>query len=183
MQGTASSIKNLPNSWDKSNISLLQTFVPNPNSDSRRKKQQLFHCFQYSLLENTLLKNAYCDFPGTFAIWRVHSRKTFAANKARLSSKNAATCENRSGKIKEEKKFETLSNNLMSISERCSLLIWIKWILTINCLHHIRDLKYLLALRINSSLIKHSVQLPSVSTMITRSIYPSIHPYAMKSST
>lgn len=51
--------------------------------------------------KNTFKRNAYCDFPSTFAIWRVHSRKTFTANKSRLSGKNAATCENRSGKIKE----------------------------------------------------------------------------------
>lgn len=37
-----------------------------------------------------------CDFPSTFAVWRVHSRKTFTANKSRLSGKNTATCENRS---------------------------------------------------------------------------------------
>lgn len=102
MQEATSSInKNLPNSWGKSNISLFQPLAPYPDPDTRGKMQQPSTVSNTHFQENTLKKNAYCDFPSTFAIWRVHSRKTFTANKSRLSSKNAATCENRSGKIKE----------------------------------------------------------------------------------
>lgn len=53
-------------------------------------------------------RNAYCDFPSAFAIWRVYSRKTFTANKSGFSGKNSAASENWSGKTKKEEKHSEI---------------------------------------------------------------------------
>lgn len=46
------------------------------------------HCLQHWLCE---IKSSYRDLPGTFAVWRVHSWKSFTPNEPRLSRYNSST--------------------------------------------------------------------------------------------